>query len=1018
MRSTCALLLATLVCPGAVAQPLRFQQITTDQGLSDNAITALLQDRDGFLWVGTENGLNRYDGSSIRNWHRKDGLSGEHVSALMQDDQGSIWVACREGGLARLEQGEVVTTYRVGRPGNMAEVRPICLFDLNDSVLMIGAERAPLIFLNKRSGRFTYWPGAGPISPANAIPRPPPTTDWCNYITDIGGGHLAIGFLQGFKQWIVDRQTGARIGESFPMDPERDQTIVAALRMGDRLYGAGWQRVIHAHPIDGKQPADLLLPVPDECTALLALDSLHLLAGTATNGLLAINLRTGQTGRFRHDRGDLRSLSDDRVSALLKARDGSVWAGTRNGLNVHAPERWWTQEVPFPAVADSDAPDAFPAAIAQNKDGELLICTFAGLLRYREGRPMEPVPLGGHLRLRTTCIVETDHGTALGTEEGLYRLAPNGRSASPWPLRELGRRGTPGSLDPPGLLQIRGIFPDTVMGRPALVLGIRGYGVGLVDIRQGTLQYFLNQPGVPGSIGSNLTTKLVRDRNGQYWVGTSNGLYQWQMDRKAPKDQFRAFRAADPANPLPANNVTDLLTDGRGLLWVAMRNGGLACWNGRAMRAWTPPGSKDQSVFSMAMDRRGRIWCAITGGFAVLDTTNGTWDQLPLQNTQGMPSIPACTRLLADGRIAFIADNALQLFDPERTPRGLPPPPPYLTSMMLSDSSLADKLHHGKLALGRKDGMLRVTISALDLVPLAPYRFTLELEGIDPAPRFTDEQGSIVYASMPSGHYRLLARTVTAGGLQSAPVVLAVIDKAKPIRQRWWFYLAMVVAAAAFTYALSRFRYHQRLKLQQVRNRIASDLHDEVGSSLSAITIGSQLAARLGEGQHDRLMDLLARISDTSSASLNRMRAIVWAIDPKNDEGEALVGRMRRVAQELLADKGITASFRTTGGIEDMKLPMDVRKELLLLFKEAVNNCSKHAAATHVQIGLHRTGNRIRLEVVDDGKGFDPALHPDGQGLGSMAQRAQALGTELQLRSAPGKGTVVCVELRLTRIRD
>jgi signal transduction histidine kinase len=205
------------------------------------------------------------------------------------------------------------------------------------------------------------------------------------------------------------------------------------------------------------------------------------------------------------------------------------------------------------------------------------------------------------------------------------------------------------------------------------------------------------------------------------------------------------------------------------------------------------------------------------------------------------------------------------------------------------------------------------------------------------------------------------------------------------------------------------------LKLQSVRNRIASDLHDEIGSSLSSITIGSKLAAQLSTNESQQVKEILARIGETSSESLRSISDIVWAIDPKNDQGEALVKRMRRIANELLESKGIETHFEVSPGVDELKLPMNARKEIVLIYKEAVHNASKYSGATRVEVALNLDAERLTLRVSDNGTGFDPVLHPDGHGLGSMRRRAETLGSTLELRSARGDGTciAICVDLRL-----
>ncbi|MGV9011739.1 MAG: two-component regulator propeller domain-containing protein [Flavobacteriales bacterium] len=1001
-----------------------FEQISTLQGLSDNAITKLFQDREGFLWIGTEYGLDRYDGHHMRTWHERDGLAGEHIVDIVQDGDGTIWAAAREGGITCFDvKGLLLRTFDPADKAMRAttEVRSTCLFDLNDSTLLIGAEGSPLIFLDKRSGDRRYWKGDGPILASAGVTEPIMGNDWCHFITDLGDGRLAIGFLLTFRQLLVDKKTGAILGSAFNLGLPEDQTIIDAVRVGNRLFGGGWQHDLHVRDLTSGE--ETVWTMPDECTTLLAADSVELLVGTASSGLLRIDLRDGAQDLLRHSGSDPNSLCDDRVTALLMDREGRLWVGTRNGLSVHAPERWWANNFPL-GVGGEEGRSINAFSIAETTDGELLICTTAGLYRKEKDGPLRSIPLElGPAKLRPTGVVRIGNRFILGAEEGIFSWNPTDNAVSPWPIASSGSWESESDADrtgmkPPSLFQIREMFSDTLDGRPALVMGVRGYGIATLDLEKEQLEWYVNNPVAIGSIGSNLTNALVRDRNGEYWVGTTNGLYRWDLDRTLPRNIFTAFLKDTRSGALPANDVTALLADVRGPLWVGMRNGGLARWDGRSMHSFPLPDPAGNSVFGMALDRVGRLWCAARGCFAILDTATAMWTLVPLQGSSGIPATPACTRTLRDGRIAFTANGSLQLFDPEKVKSPSAPPLPYLTALDLADSSVLSLLTTGVLHIGSQAGMLQVSVSALDLMPLSPLRYTLELEGVNAAPRFTDESGSIVFASLPSGRYRILARTVSANGLVSPAVELAIVDKAAPLWQRWWFYLALAALAGAIAYAASRYNYRQKLKLQLVRNRIASDLHDEVGSSLSAITIGSQLAKQLGNGEDQRMQALLSRIGETSSESLRSISDIVWAIDPKNDQGEALVKRMRRIANELLESKGVEVSFRVIGGVEELKLPMNARKELLLIYKEAVHNASKYAEAQSVVVDLSYANSRLSLMVKDDGKGFDVALHPDGHGLGSMQRRATTLGTVLNLRSTPGSGTEVSVQLDLARLRD
>ncbi len=1008
MRGLPALALWCIALSSA-AQPLDFRHLSTADGLTDNTITALHQDRAGFLWVGTQHGLNLYDGHHLWNWHSDDGLAGEHVVSIIEDRVGTLWVGTREGSVAHKAAGSM--SFSAHRPvlervaGGLSIT---CLFDLDDTTLMIGAERLPISFLDKRTGRFSYWSGTGPITPKAAVSTPQESHDWCHYIADLGDDQLAIGFLLNHQQWVVDRRSGERVAMAFRMDHPDDQTITDIVAHHGELYGVGWQRRIHSTDAIGGHHT---WPLPDESTCITSADSLHLLIGTRGNGLLRIQTRTGRIEPFRHDRNDRRSLSDDRISSILTDRDGRIWVGTLNGLNLYDPALQWSRAIPLrPETPHATAIQA--SSIQAGPDGRSFICTDQGVFIHSPDGTVQHRAL--HFRgtaLQVNCLVPYGTDRLVGCEQGVFswneRTDEVAELRPIWAFSGTPERPTPGPL--PKLFQVRSLMTDTTGGRHILLLGVLGYGIIVLDLDKGMARYILRQPGRAGTIGSNLVRQLARSGDGTIWAATKDGLYRWDT----PPDEQEHFTriGEDGAGMQP---ILGVLPETNGHAWFTTRNKGLAHWNGSTVSY--PPQTHSSALTGLVRDRKGRIWCAREGGVDMLDTGTGRWERHTLPGDD-IQRAPTALTLLPDGRMAFVHDDQLHLFDPlqKRPERALPAP--YLTGLSLANAPILERLEEGILSLTSNEQLLTVAISALDLAQGDDLRFAITLEGIDPSPRTTTD-GTITYASLPAGTHRLLAHTIAGDGRQSAPVVLATIVKAAPIWQRWWFLALLAGIIAVVVYAVTRYRYQQQLKLQAVRVRIASDLHDEVGSSLSSITIGSQLATKLTTEEHQQVRALLQRIGETSSESLRSISDIVWAIDPKNDQGEALVKRMRRVAAELLDSKGIAAVFEVAPEVEELKLPMDVRKELLLIFKEAVHNASKYSQAQQVRVVLQRAGGSLVLRVEDDGHGFDPAIHQDGHGLGSMRRRAEALGAELHLWSTPGSGTRISVEVRYTRIRD
>ena len=207
--------------------------------------------------------------------------------------------------------------------------------------------------------------------------------------------------------------------------------------------------------------------------------------------------------------------------------------------------------------------------------------------------------------------------------------------------------------------------------------------------------------------------------------------------------------------------------------------------------------------------------------------------------------------------------------------------------------------------------------------------------------------------------------------------------------------------------AYKQYHTRQQLKLQKLRNKIASDLHDDVGSTLSSISIFSEMAQQ----QSKEVQPLLQTIQNSSRNMLEAMADIVWTINPENDQFEKIVMRMRNFAFELLGAKQIDFEFNADEEINRMKLPMDIRKNLYLIFKEATNNLVKYSEASEAEFSIRNEEDKVVMMIRDNGKGFDPDQPSEGNGLKSMRKRAADMGADFLVKSFPGQGTMIQLKI-------
>lgn len=233
--------------------------------------------------------------------------------------------------------------------------------------------------------------------------------------------------------------------------------------------------------------------------------------------------------------------------------------------------------------------------------------------------------------------------------------------------------------------------------------------------------------------------------------------------------------------------------------------------------------------------------------------------------------------------------------------------------------------------------------------------------------------------------------------------------------QKWWFwpsiafYVITIVGTGAYLFFLYNFR--QKLKLQAVRNKIASDLHDEVGSNLNSISIYTELLRKKTYKNSPELAPILEKVISSSKESVGLMRDTVWAINPLNDDIAKLFERMKGFATEILGAKDMEVVFEIDPNFTKLNLSMDQRKDIYLIFKEAINNIAKHAKATEAQIHLKKVPTGLQLCITDNGVGFESHTNTEGNGLRIFKERAQQAGFELDIDSQTGQGTQITVLL-------
>lgn len=998
-----ALLLAwALAWPGSAgAERLPVKRYTTADGLPHDRIKCVVRDSQGFLWFCTVEGLSRFDGYGFTSYTAADGLPNASANHILEDGPGRYWVATNGGGLCLLDAATAACrAYPVG--DNLRTNRVNVVHKDRSGAVWAGSDAG---LFRMRASETAFHPqdlGAAAGAPfVRAL------------IEDDGG--LWIGTGAG-----LFRATREGIAIAWPREGRPPERVGAlALDRDGRLWvGVG---------------ADLLAWMPSAAP----LDPL----ARPSHGDVDLPSTPGRAHRYRGSAGD--------VDALHVSGRGELWVGAAganftvfDGRRFHSyPPPYGVVHVSPVAIGEDDAGNVWVGTAAsgaikvarngfvsydhldglngdwvvsifQDLEGALYVVTRPGIVNRLEGgrfvavRPAVPLDVGTARLGRGDLVVADRSGDWwLRSTTGAYRFRAADRLerlATAAPVARYARRdGLPADHVSRVFEDARGdVWIGTLPGADGQVLSRWERATG----RLGT--YPLPERDPPWSA----PRAFQEDAAGGLWMSLAEGgLVRIRGGRVEPMDLL-----APPAL------VAAMHRDRAGRLWLAASQGGLARIDDPAaprphVRLYTKAtGLSSNDVTSVTEDRWGRIYVGTLAGVDRLDPATGRVKHYTTADGLAQNEVRVAFRDRQDA-LWFGTLQGISRLQPE--PESVATAPRVrISGVRVAGaarrlSALGEQEVAG-LVLAPDANQLQVEFVSIGLAAgeVLRYQYRLERDRDWSAPA---RERFVHYAGLPAGRHRLLVRAVNADGLVSAEPAAVAFTVLAPLWRRWWFLSAAGLATALLAYAFLRYRVRALLDVERVRTAIATDLHDDIGSSLSRIAILSEVARRDGDPLS---AGRLATIADISRELIDSMSDIVWSINPTRDSLRDLGQRMRAFATEIFSAQEVALGFQ--GPADEHRVPIgaDLRRHAFLVFKEAVNNAASHSSCRRADVSLRLDEGWLTLTVSDDGCGFARA-EGDGHGLTAMAARARAVRGELTVRSQPGQGTTVTLRAPLGRRR-
>jgi signal transduction histidine kinase len=544
-------------------------------------------------------------------------------------------------------------------------------------------------------------------------------------------------------------------------------------------------------------------------------------------------------------------------------------------------------------------------------------------------------------------------------------------------------------------------------GRSSLEVGLARW-----ERATGLWHAYSEQDGLPAGLAPGA---FVEDAAGTLWIGLLHGgLMRYRQGRFVPIAQEAVTRA-----------IMTAYRDDHGELWIGSSQDGLlrvmdpTAERPRFVHYTTAQGLASNNVRCLTSDRLGRIYVGSARGVDQLDVASGQVRHFTTADGLANSFVTASFRDRS-GALWFGTMRGLSRLVPQAEP-SRSPPPVWIASVRVNGvprpvSHLGVRSVSG-LELAPAENHVQIEFFGLGFAVGEPLRYQYRLEGADREWSRPAEGREVHYARLVPGRYRFQVRAVATDGAPSPEPALVEFTVFPPFWRRPWFQAAVVLGLALLIWAVHRHRLAQALAVERVRTRIASDLHDDVGSAVSRMAILSEVAKRQVEATHADAARVLEEIGTSARGLLDTTGDIVWAIDPRRDDVASLVARVREFGADLLEAQGIAWDFVASPEAEGLRFDAEQRRQLLLIFKEALHNIARHARCAAASVSIASRDGRLHAEIRDDGHGFteDPAAAGAGHGLGSMRARAAQLGGELHVHSEPGVGTRLRLQVPLHR---
>ncbi|HEY9113779.1 MAG TPA: two-component regulator propeller domain-containing protein [Bacteroidales bacterium] len=1047
------------------AQPtnLVFEHFTADNGLPQNSVNCIMQDSQGFIWIGTQDGLCRYDGYQFKIYQNKadskNSLSNNYVWHIAEDKEGIIWIATFGGGVNRFDPETEKFTHFMWEKGNPNSVSTNNTFYVLDGgkVIWVGTNDG-FCSIEKVSGNVQRFLKTSGIKDGLAG----------NYIGELAFKEPDVLWLtsdSGLTQYnLIDDKIEFLINSSKYYFAHFG-TIDRFKKYGDDFYLIDSGSIFL---LNKKNEFRLLLKTKDVPTKnrVAFLGILPNNDGTfwinSNQGLIYLN-NTGVPKLFVNEPGNPASLANNNILSILRSRSGVLWLGTRGGLEKLEHVDSEIKLVKRQSGKKNTMSHSQVSGIAEDDFGRIWMGTAEGVNVYNREKdefyvfrhqPGNPQSITQDYIL--SLLRDSDGNFWAGTKggginkiipdkqnpdlikarvvqyyldgksiqhicednNGILWLGSSGGSLIKFNSKTGSSKNYVWSLDSlgPSHPYVFYVFKDSFQN---LWLGTATGGLNLFNPEKERFLYIRNNSENKYSLSNDLVISIVEDSKHQLWVGTTGGLNKLNFPLRRNMYDF-------------LYDSLDLKTDS--LFTIYTRQDGLP----------------NDLIYGILEDNQGHLWISTNKGIVKFDPSKPTPVLKMYDISNGLQSNEFNQNAFyknKKGEMFFGGIGGLNIFNPDRLKGNTYVPPVYITDFKLFNSSVPlksdstnesfylEKAIHktNRIELEYKHDVITFDFVALNYINPEKNQYQYKLEGFIPDWIDAGSNRSATFTNLDAGTYVFKVRASNDDGVWNETGTSLTIVVPPPPWLSWWAFLFYFIIAVILLYIfierrikIATRRYEMEAEIERARVearenfrvKTSQDFHDEAGNKITKINLFIELA-KTEKGE--KYKEYLEKIAQNTRELSVGMRDLIWALDPEKDTLTDTLLRLKEFGESIFVETG--SRFEIIGmqqHFSDIKLNMDTRRAIMLIYKEAMNNAAKYARASRILIIVDFSNDFLSIELKDDGIGFEtenPDFNP-GYGTKNMHSRAEKIGAELNIKSEINKGTSVLLKMHIPQMSD